>query len=72
MICPNGHGEGQVDAKYCAQCGAKLIAGQTGKSKNDPYEMYGSGACPGCGFLLNHGHQEYCPGCGHQLQWTCR
>ena len=72
MSCEE-HGEKQ-DGKFCDECGAKLVKSQSDKVKKSkaPYVMSGESPCPGCGFALDHKHQEYCPGCSHKLTWTCR
>jgi len=71
MICPKGHGQGEMEAKFCAICGAKLVP-PSKKNLKPSYEIFGMQLCPGCGYGLDHNHQQYCPGCGHPLKWTCR
>lgn len=69
MFCPNGHG--QKPGKFCDRCGADLVS-ETPSNPDQPYEIFGDQACPGCGYELDHDHQQFCPGCGHHLKWLCR
>ncbi len=65
---------GEKEGKFCDECGEKLVKSQSDKVKKskEPYPMSGESPCPGCGYELDHKHQEHCPGCGHKLTWTCR